>query len=113
MSDQLARDRIQADLDTNFLVEAGAGSGKTTALVGRLLSHVRRGTPVDALAAVTFTRKAANELRQGSLRFVVPVKLLPTGARQPGFSAGEPLRELLGPDSRVRGNPHDLAPGCL
>ena len=64
MSDQQARDRILADLDTNFLVEAGAGSGKTTALVGRLLAYVRRGTPVDALAAVTFTRKAANELRE-------------------------------------------------
>lgn len=39
--------------------------------------------------------KAANELRQGSLRFVVPVKLLPTGARQPGFSAGEPRQYNL------------------
>ena len=28
--DQSARDRIRDDLDTNFLVEAGAGSGKTT-----------------------------------------------------------------------------------
>jgi len=64
MTDQAQRNRIVTDLDTNLLVEAGAGSGKTTALVGRLLAHVRRGTPVDALAAVTFTRKAANELRE-------------------------------------------------
>ena len=64
VDDQPARDRILADLDTNLLVEAGAGSGKTTSLVGRMLSLVRRGTPVERIAAVTFTRKAANELRE-------------------------------------------------
>ena len=63
-SDQPARERIQHDLDANLIVEAGAGSGKTTALVGRLLQHVVRGTPVEQLAAVTFTRKAADELRE-------------------------------------------------
>ncbi|HEX6535264.1 MAG TPA: UvrD-helicase domain-containing protein [Gemmatimonadaceae bacterium] len=62
--DQPARDRILRDLDTNMLVEAGAGSGKTTSLVGRMLALVTRGTPVEHIAAVTFTRKAANELRE-------------------------------------------------
>ncbi len=62
--DQIARERIRDDLETNLLVEAGAGSGKTTALVGRLLQHVRIGTLVDSLTAVTFTRKAADELRE-------------------------------------------------
>ena len=62
--DQAARDRIAADLDTNMLVEAGAGSGKTTSLVGRMHALVMRGEPVERIAAVTFTRKAANELRE-------------------------------------------------
>ena len=62
--DQGARDRIRTDLGTNMLVEAGAGSGKTTSLVDRMLEHVRTGTPVERLTAVTFTRKAANELRE-------------------------------------------------
>ncbi len=62
--DQHARERILTDLDANLIVEAGAGSGKTTALVGRLLEHVMRGTAVEQLAAVTFTRKAADELRE-------------------------------------------------
>ena len=62
--DQPARDRIRTDLATNLLVEAGAGSGKTTSLVERMLEHVRTGTPVERLTAVTFTRKAANELRE-------------------------------------------------
>jgi ATP-dependent helicase/nuclease subunit A len=64
MSDQGARDRIARELDTNLLVEAGAGSGKTTSLVGRLCALVERGIPVEQIAAVTFTRKAAAELRE-------------------------------------------------
>ncbi|HUQ45127.1 MAG TPA: UvrD-helicase domain-containing protein [Gemmatimonadaceae bacterium] len=63
-TDQAARVRIRTDLGTNMLVEAGAGSGKTTSLVDRMLEHVRTGTPVERLTAVTFTRKAANELRE-------------------------------------------------
>ncbi len=64
MSDQAARDRIAGELDTNLLVEAGAGSGKTTSLVGRLCALVEQGIPVEQVAAVTFTRKAAAELRE-------------------------------------------------
>jgi ATP-dependent helicase/nuclease subunit A len=62
--DQPARERVLTDLDTNILVEAGAGAGKTTLLVGRIAALIARGTPVERIAAVTFTRKAANELRE-------------------------------------------------
>ena len=62
--DQPARDRILTDLDTNMLVEAGAGSGKTTSLVARMHALVARGEPVERIAAVTFTKKAAHELRE-------------------------------------------------
>jgi ATP-dependent helicase/nuclease subunit A len=63
--DQRDRDRIRTDLRTNMLVEAGAGSGKTTAMVGRMVELIRTGTAaVDEIAAVTFTRKAAAELRE-------------------------------------------------
>jgi ATP-dependent helicase/nuclease subunit A len=64
LPDQIARRRIVEDLDANLLVEAGAGSGKTTALVSRMVALVRAGTPVHQIAAVTFTRKAAGELRE-------------------------------------------------
>jgi len=50
------------DEETNFLVRAAAGSGKTTALVARMVALVRRGRPVEDLAAITFTRKAAGEM---------------------------------------------------
>jgi len=63
--DRLARDRILNDLDTSLLVEAGAGSGKTTAMVGRMVALIRSGRATTAqIVAVTFTRKAAAELRE-------------------------------------------------
>jgi len=62
--DQAARDRISGDLGTTFLVEAGAGSGKTKSLVDRMVALLATGrASIEALAAVTFTRKAAAELR--------------------------------------------------
>ncbi|MBZ0258322.1 UvrD-helicase domain-containing protein, partial [bacterium] len=64
LPDQTFRDEIIANLDDNFLVEAGAGTGKTTSLVGRMLALLKQGKcAIDALAAITFTRKAAAELR--------------------------------------------------
>jgi ATP-dependent helicase/nuclease subunit A len=69
-----------------MLVEAGAGSGKTTSLVERMLEHVRTGTPVERLTAVTFTRKAANELRE---RFQVRLE---RALREVGDNASEALR---------------------
>ena len=63
--DQHARDRIATALDRDLLVEAGAGSGKTTAMVERMVALISTGTAtIDQLVAVTFTRKAAAELRE-------------------------------------------------
>jgi ATP-dependent helicase/nuclease subunit A len=63
-TDAEARQRILEDLDTNLLVEASAGSGKTTSLVGRMIALLATGrATMDGLVAITFTRKAAAELR--------------------------------------------------
>ncbi len=63
-SDEEARQKIVLVLDRNFLVEAGAGSGKTKSLVDRMLALLKGGKcRIETLAAVTFTRKAAAELR--------------------------------------------------
>jgi ATP-dependent helicase/nuclease subunit A len=61
--DAPARDRIGHDLGATLFVEAGAGAGKTTALVGRVVALVDDGVPVESIAAITFTEKAAAELR--------------------------------------------------
>jgi ATP-dependent helicase/nuclease subunit A len=62
--DQAVRERIAAELDHTMLVEAAAGTGKTTSMVQRMIALVAEGKcTVDAMAAVTFTRKAAAELR--------------------------------------------------
>jgi ATP-dependent helicase/nuclease subunit A len=61
--DAAARKRIATDLDTNLFVEAGAGAGKTSALVDRVLGLVRLGVPITSIAAITFTEKAAADLR--------------------------------------------------
>ena len=63
-SDQQHRDRILQSLDENLFVEAGAGTGKTTALVGRIVTLIASGAAKMAgLAAITFTEAAAAELR--------------------------------------------------
>jgi ATP-dependent helicase/nuclease subunit A len=64
LPDQAARDRVEAALDVNVLVEAGAGSGKTESLARRMAAGIAAGAyQVEGMAAVTFTRKAAAELR--------------------------------------------------
>ena len=61
--DQPARHRIASDLDTTLFVEAGAGSGKTRSLVERVVALVDAGVAMRHIAAITFTDKAAAELR--------------------------------------------------
>ena len=62
--DQESRGVIREELLTNILVEAGAGSGKTQMLAERMAAGVAAGVyQVEHMAAVTFTRKAASELR--------------------------------------------------
>lgn len=64
LKDQAARDVIAEQLDCNVMVFAGAGAGKTYALVQRMAALVRTGAcDADRMAAITFTRKAAGEMR--------------------------------------------------
>src|SRR5215472_7632856 len=64
LNDSYARERIRKDLDTTLIVEAAAGTGKTTELINRIISILASGrTTVDRIIAVTFTDKAAGELK--------------------------------------------------
>jgi len=63
--DQAVRDAIESELDTTMLVEAAAGTGKTTSLVARMTALVATGRArASTLAAITFTIKAAAQLRE-------------------------------------------------
>src|SRR5450756_836010 len=63
--DHEAREVIRTALDTSLLVEAAAGTGKTASMVTRMVELIKTGAleSVATVAAVTFTRKAASELR--------------------------------------------------
>ena len=63
-----APERLQAvtTFDRNVVVTAGAGTGKTTLLVERCVNLLMREpapVPMNELAALTFTNKAANEMK--------------------------------------------------
>src|SRR5271166_1752434 len=59
-----ARQQILTDFRTTLFVEAAAGTGKTTVLVGRIVALVREGvSTLDRIVAVTFTEKAAGEMK--------------------------------------------------
>ena len=62
--DQPARLRLRQQLDRSVMCLAGAGAGKTHELVLRMVECIRQGRcRIDEIAAITFTRKAAGELR--------------------------------------------------
>ena len=64
LADAEARRRIGEDLGATFFVEAAAGTGKTSALVSRIVALLRTGrASLEQIAAVTFTEKAAGEMK--------------------------------------------------
>jgi ATP-dependent exoDNAse (exonuclease V) beta subunit len=64
LPDEDARARIRDDLDATLIVTAAAGTGKTTALVSRIVALVRSGkATLQGLVAVTYTDKAAGEMK--------------------------------------------------
>ena len=62
--DASGRDVIRTALDETIIVEAAAGTGKTTELVHRIVNVLaEERAQVDQIVAVTFTEKAAGELK--------------------------------------------------
>ena len=48
----------------NIIVSAGAGSGKTAVLTERVIEKIKNGCDIDSLLILTFTRAAANEMKE-------------------------------------------------
>src|SRR5256885_16129719 len=62
--DDAERERIRTSLDETLVVEAAAGTGKTSELVARLVNVLAEGRgTVQTIAALTFTEKAGGELK--------------------------------------------------
>jgi len=116
--DAQARRLAETTFDRNVVVVAGAGTGKTTLLVNRLVHLVvREPNPAEItrIVALTFTNKAATEMKV-RLRERLKALLAPEQARattDPGAVRVEDLRERYGLssdeiDKRARAALHDL-----
>ena len=93
--DAAARRAIVDDLDTTLVVEAAAGTGKTTELVNRILRVLETGRArMTDIVAVTFTEKAAGELKL-RLREQLEVRRVNAGASAASGDQGSLIRERL------------------
>ena len=85
-------------LNRNLLIEAGAGTGKTTRLVKAVLQALFiRQIPLEAVVALTFTNKAAGELKErvgSALDDVLAAKTIDTLKAKPWWPTPAPLLTL-------------------
>lgn len=76
-------------------VTAGAGSGKTLSLVGRYLHLLEQGYPIRSILAITFTEKAAREMRSRIRKSLSePTELTAKSAKSAKEKKEENLSEL-------------------
>ena len=90
VADEEGRTAIRGELGVCMMVEAAAGTGKTTMMVDRMIALLSKpACSIHELAAVTFTRKAAAELRS---RFQLKLE---EKLRDPAFSENAFLQAAL------------------
>jgi ATP-dependent exoDNAse (exonuclease V) beta subunit len=74
LPDADARQRALLDYGSTLLVEAGAGSGKTALMAGRVALMLAHGVQPREIVAITFTEAAASELLERIQRFVASLR---------------------------------------
>ncbi len=110
--------RIACDPARSVTVEACAGSGKTWLLVSRMLRLLLEGAEPAELLAITFTRKAAGEMRERLLQLLRQLALEPDDGKVlaelqmrglPAARAAQLLPAARALYARVLASPHGLA----
>ena len=93
--------------DGPVLILAGAGTGKTRAITFRMANLIANGVPAEAILAVTFTNKAAEEMRNRVSDLLLRAGVPPA---QPCLSTFHSLcARLLRREAATAGLPRDFA----
>ena len=100
--------RLAAEtIDGPVLILAGAGTGKTRAITYRMANMIASGVPAEAILAVTFTNKAAEEMRTRVSNLLLRAGFPPA---QPWLSTFHSLcARLLRREAAAAGLPRDFA----
>ena len=89
------------------LILAGAGTGKTRAITYRMANLIANGVPAESILAVTFTNKAAEEMRNRVSSLLLRAGVPPS---QPWLSTFHSLcARLLRREAAAAGLPRDFA----
>jgi DNA helicase-2/ATP-dependent DNA helicase PcrA len=89
------------------LILAGAGTGKTRAITFRMANLIANGVPAESILAVTFTNKAAEEMRNRVSSLLLRASVPPA---QPWLSTFHSLcARLLRREAAAAGLPRDFA----
>ncbi|HVL67313.1 MAG TPA: UvrD-helicase domain-containing protein [Vicinamibacterales bacterium] len=91
--DEAAR-RFAVDPGNNVVLEASAGTGKTTVLVHRYVNLLKAGVEPSNILAITFTRKAATEMRERIIRELRRAASLSQADRARWLSLRDRLSEI-------------------
>lgn len=99
-----AHQRQQAlDISLSFIVQAPAGSGKTELLVQRYLALLARVQVPESIIAITFTRKAANEMRLRIIQALAQAPSMPLSTHKQ-VARYQLAQKVLAQDAALRWN---------
>src|SRR5579859_4399434 len=112
VADQKERDAA-LDARRSFIVQAPAGSGKTELLVQRYLKLLETVRQPEEIVAITFTRKAAAEMRARVLEKVSPelaprLRIQTIDALCASLTAQMPVLARFGAQPGVAEDPSEL-----